>query len=265
MTNHIRTLLLDEDGRNSPGVGYPGEEYVPMDFRPAAMPYGIRNAWQLLFGRSPDRAYRNYRLRQYMALIHNTELAETVLADDPRQTYWPFAESDSRFSVYGTVAHPPGIAISGTPVADDGTGRSVFSWRVEVLNDSVSVDGVPVDLTFSEGVSAPFPLGAGLTAQVNGDLSELTLGEFGGLSCLGSVLTCSRPSAPGVYWIDAVARPGRDLGVILASAVAAYGPTLPPALRASADLARHWAEAPFLPLRLGAFVTAVGRAIGGAR
>src|SRR5581483_2043121 len=98
MTNHFRTLLLNLSGNIKPPGTYPGEEYVPPGFVAQWMPPNLQQVWNVLFGYSPDRAMVNYRLRQYMPLVHAAELEQYVLALDQRVTYWPLYD-DSLFQL----------------------------------------------------------------------------------------------------------------------------------------------------------------------
>lgn len=238
MVNHLRTLLLDLDGRGSPGAGAPGEEYVPADFRPRPMPGELRRVWRLLFGLRPDRAYRNYRLRQYLTLVHEAGL--DALSPDRRVSYWPFREGDPRYAAYGAVTAPPQVEVLGDLAADDGAGRSLFQWRVEVTaGGAVLVDGRDAGVAFAEGLSAAFPLGAGLTAKAR--------------------------AAAGVYWVEAVARPGRDLGAVLAACSAQLGAADAALFAGDPELGELWQRADFLPERLGAVVVALARRIDDSR
>lgn len=238
MVNHIRTLLLDLDGRGSPGAGYPGEEYVPADFRPRPVPAELRHVWRILFGQRPDRAYRNYRLRQYLALVHAAGL--DTFSPDPRVTYWPFAEGDPRYAAYGTVTAAAEVEITGTPVADDGAGRAMYQWRLEVtLGDDVLLGGEPTGAVFAEGLSSAVVLGAGLTARV-------------------------RP-VPGVYWVDAVARPARDPGDVAAALRAGLGAAEAILFLGDPELQQLWQRAEFLPDTLGAAVVALARRVDDSR
>lgn len=236
MVNHLRTLLLDLDGRDAPGAA--GEEYVPPDFRPRPMPEALRHVWRLLFGRRPDRAYRNYRLRQYLTLVHAAGL--DAFSPDPRVTYWPFRERDPRYAGYGAVTAPPPVAVYGDPAADDGAGRAAFQWRVEVTPaGGVQVDGVPVDAPFAGGLSAPFRLGAGLTATVRDE--------------------------PGAYWVEALARPAADVGAVGAAVRAHLGAAGAVLFAGDPALGELWARADFLPDRLGAAVAALARRVDDSR
>jgi len=99
MVNHARTLLLNSVSGISSELG---EEFVPLDFVPVALNAGLTAARRVLFGANPDRLMLNYRLKQFMTLLHSTELEEFVTGLDSRVTYWP----DSRV----TSSTAPGTA-----------------------------------------------------------------------------------------------------------------------------------------------------------
>ncbi len=89
MVNEVRTLLL-----NLAGQGFargPGEEYSDPAFKPVALPGYLFAARVAYFGPEPDRSTLLYRVRQGLAAVHATELAEFVTANDPRITYLPIA------------------------------------------------------------------------------------------------------------------------------------------------------------------------------
>lgn len=88
MVNHLRTLLL-----NRPPVtrrDYPTyylEEYEPDDFVPTVLPTSYQRARERLFGSERDRAFENYRVRQYLTLLAGGALREFVVSQDARITH----------------------------------------------------------------------------------------------------------------------------------------------------------------------------------
>lgn len=171
MINHLRTLLLNIDGGATVTAGYPGEEFVEPTYRPVTLPSTLALVRQVLFGLVPDRAMLNYRLRQLMAFIHATELAEYALAPDPRVTYWPARDSTlfddlvAQFSVRQTA----GVAfqtayIVGGPLL--GVSRLYYSWRVTITDgtsgtiDTLTSPTATTSFTYVDegGASNPIPL-----------------------------------------------------------------------------------------------------------
>lgn len=139
MLNHLRTLLLNRDG-NEVGVdAYPGEELVPDDYRALSLPSYLLDVRRRLFGSDPDRVFLNYRLHQYLTLLHATDLEEFVLGLDPRITY-----SDNRNYSLGLnetfsphVTQLEGVVselqLGGQAASPDFNGRCSYDFRIEIL------------------------------------------------------------------------------------------------------------------------------------
>jgi hypothetical protein len=88
MINHARTLLCNISGSQYQPQ-YLGEEYIPPQYAAAVMPSYLQAARRLIFGTQPERVFLNYRVRELMQIIHETEFADYVYDLDPRVTYWP--------------------------------------------------------------------------------------------------------------------------------------------------------------------------------
>lgn len=174
MINHARTLLLNVSGASSQRQE-PGEEYIPETFKPLALPTYLHTPHKVIFGATPDRYFLNFRAREIMAYLHQTELAEYVYALDPRVTYWPeparpFYDTEKRLRVtqsFGTTASGP--VFNGDLFADNSRGRSVREFSLRVENDGptwsalLSTPDAPgkVDTTvlvFNGGLSQRLPL-----------------------------------------------------------------------------------------------------------
>lgn len=245
MFNHVRTLLLNDDGRNSPGPTFPGEEGVPAEYRRVAPPGAVRAVRNELFGTDPDRFCLNYRLREYMGLLHATELAEHVYGFDPRVTYRPAAwrPDDFPFAPAAEGSARP-IYFAGAFAADEGRGRWRAQWRVSYAGPTATVLRVtpPVseqeyEVTTELGVTSEVPLDAGLR--------------------------CYFDATPGSFWhVTAAGRPTRGLPDV-AERVAAlgeermiqlFGVNPPEPYKTFRAL---WYDHPFLPMRLGGLLLAV--------
>src|SRR3990167_9195258 len=138
---------------------------VPSAFKPFSPSGPVSRIRNLLFGHAPDRAMLNYRLAQYMAVIHATELEEYVLDLDNRVTYLPLKDHFLG-NVFGTtVSQYRGEErslriIGGSP--DSSSGRLLRDWIVEVASDSV------VQVT----LSLPFQQSS-ISYSITNGLSEL--------------------------------------------------------------------------------------------
>ncbi len=141
MINHARTLLMNVPG-NTSSRETPGEEYIPPDFAPVALPSYILSARRLLLGASPDRYFLNFRVRELMRYLHETELADYVYALDSRVTYWPELDMpllDKESRVTATQVLGPSdtqLFFTGQPAADNSRGRSRYDFIVSVTSET---------------------------------------------------------------------------------------------------------------------------------
>lgn len=144
MINHARTILLNQDARqtNPADTGY---EYVPEDYRAARLPTALATIHGIIFGKNTDNYFRNYRARELLSYVHQTELADYVYQFDPRVTYWP-AITDNK--IYGVpkkilsqqlIGSPRRLAIGGTFNASNALGRSDYDYTV-LFGDSATAN-----------------------------------------------------------------------------------------------------------------------------
>jgi len=214
MINHVRTLLLNVDGSNNPGPTFFGEEYVPPEFKAVDYPSFIVDIREKLFGAEPDRAMLNYRLWQFMQVLHSTDdLSQHVEDFDPRVTY----VDSKRIDLYNPVSFEPVVdQISGVtaelfpqqgPAVPDQNGRVRHQYEVDILSSStvrVKQETQPirqeiVSYTFADGLS-----------------SRINLLDSGWGVLLGT-------DSAGTSWkVEVRNRPQYDLGQLVAS-VAAVG------------------------------------------
>lgn len=135
MINHARTLLLNQtaDGINTDETGY---EYVPAEYRAIRLPTTLQTIYSIIFGKNPDSYFRNYRVRELLSYLHQTELADYMYQLDPRVTYWP-AMIDNK--LYGTpkkvfiqqrAGEPTRLGIGGTVNAAAAIGRSDYEYNI---------------------------------------------------------------------------------------------------------------------------------------
>lgn len=134
MINAIYSLIRNADGRGAPTTD--DEEYTPLDYRAVELPAELRAVRDVLFGRDPDHRAVCYRLRQYMACVHATELHEHVLAYfDPRITYLPLPDGPSFASTVEVtpIGHDNRLYLGGELPREDGAGRASYRWLVEAV------------------------------------------------------------------------------------------------------------------------------------
>jgi hypothetical protein len=137
MINHARTLLLNREPDNVPYGGQPGDEFLPTNFVTVkSLPTYLRSLRSILLGSDPDRVFGNYRVRQYLALLHMTELVEFVTDLDPRITY--LTDNDDLFAerTFRISASKDSIFINGELGPPDATGRSLHEWDIRILTSS---------------------------------------------------------------------------------------------------------------------------------
>jgi len=177
MINHVRTLLLNRSSTEV-GAGQFGYEYVQPNYQAVRLPSLLFNLVRTLFGSAPDVAGMNYRLRQYMPLLHAAEIVQYTLMDDPRITY---DLTDDRLF---REPHKPlvGLQYGSTQasfVIPDGsletdTGKLEYQWAV--IGSDFSTYGL-IELA-PNTVQAP-------NGWANGLSNPLPLPDSGGISvCL---------------------------------------------------------------------------------
>lgn len=206
MINHARTLLLNVDGSPSGFTSELGEEFIPPAFRAITLPGYLQQIRDILFGTSPDKFMLNYRARQYLGLLHATELQEFVGEFDNRITYDVLPEDDLFFVAFVTSIQKLEMTTSDLFLIDevgpvDRGGRTKHTWRITVLTSST----VQVQRQ---------------TPPIQSPIQNYTLTE--GLSSLiqlvGSGLQARFSVGIGSDWlVQARSRPTQDLGIILAN------------------------------------------------
>jgi hypothetical protein len=236
VVNHIRTLLLNEVGTNNPGYSFALEEYVPADYIPVKPNNACRLALMALFGLSPDRAYKNWRLHQVSKIAEACSFSSYWHGFDSRITHFNrpdasldnsfgkvtvtstsgggsnsivYVYSDGRLLVSESLTSPSqtadeeiiGMFLNGKPEADESRGRAVTSWQITSGGSgSLSVRKL-TDPVYEEDMTLSFS---------NGISNSITLA--------GSGLVAKFRNSPGITWdITTVARPSMDIGTTIAN------------------------------------------------
>lgn len=201
MVNHIRTLLLNKASVGS-ATGYAGEEYVPFAFKAVELPTDLKKIRALLFGTDPDRYMLNFRLRQYLPLLHQARLSEFVESRDDRVSYELF-DDDYFSSLFGiTVTKADlftGDLISvGRFAADENTGKMFYNWTITVTDAN----------TVNVQTSSP-------TLTNNNYAYTLTNNRSDQIPFDHSTLKFMFTGPVGAKWyVDGLARPSRTLADI---------------------------------------------------
>lgn len=253
MINHARTLLLNVTAPTGEWTTYLGDEVIDPTFHAINYPTYIDTVRTYLFGSQPDRYMLNYRLMQYLNLLHASPLATYLRRLDSRITYelnrntyvdpHLFRPQVSRLA----GAEGDRLTVIGAPQAPDQTGRMYHSFTVDILNTgSIQVSrstgrfqNVVFDLAVNDGVSDQFLLhGAGYKFYVN-------------------------TTNVGALWrVDAYNRPQWDLGQIAANLATIGEPTLVQLFGTENaepwnTFRRLWYEHRELPLKLGGLLMAL--------
>lgn len=255
MVNHVRTLLLNRNGSDVADLRVAGAELVPSDYRAVTLPSWLQGVRAALFGTAPDLLMMNYRLQQFLAVLHATELHEHVLAYDPRISYRPRRRADFFTDAFyyralpGSGA-PSSLYLQGTPRADDAAGRMEWSWQVRLDVGEAQVWRLQP------------------SAQLNPDVTALTYTDYLSqpVALPGSGLYFQAASQQANWTIEARGRPRRGLGDILRDLEALLdgnlgGPLFGADLDQEPDATyrRLWQEDDRDLYRLGAVLLAVAR------
>jgi len=169
MINEARTLLLNRDGNARPPATYFLEEYVDPDYRALTLPLCLKSSYSALIGTADD-AYANFRLWQYMKILHSTEFAAYVLALDPRVTY---LHDRSIVSTTFTTTYEPltpsaagaELFFAGSVTPSAGAPKLSHTWLLEAggalllrVTDVATGKFADEVLTFTSGLSSLVPL-----------------------------------------------------------------------------------------------------------
>ena len=141
MINHGRSLLLNINGEDY-HPQYIGDEYIAPNFKGVALPSYLQTARRIIFGAQPERVFLNYRVRELLHTIHETELAEYLYALDPRVTYWPepspvffnqrkYVRAEQIAGVYGAR-----LFFYGNFNADNALGKSLREYTIRTSQNT---------------------------------------------------------------------------------------------------------------------------------
>lgn len=189
-------------GSESRQNGTPGEEFMQDGYRPKRLTTPLLAARRILFGSDPDRLYLNYRLREYMTILHSTELEEYVRGLDERITYWPTQDKSLLtghfINVVTQVSGTPGAQLNviGEDIANHRTGRSIQSWQLEVLSGT-TVQIKRLTTPLSEEV-ATFTNTAGLSSLVQLPGSPLRVRLSNAAAQVGTVWHIEARARPAI-------------------------------------------------------------------
>lgn len=288
MINHIRTLLLDEDGNKKPDWSYPLEEFVPTDFKAQKFPFVLRKVWNAIFGVKPDRAYKNWRLFQLSELAQASSLVEYWTSLDSRITHFDkpnknYSEEYGKATFYlnknGTtkslvveyannlVSPVPGTSlvnqttrpeeldlfISGKLLSDDISGKCYSIFKMDLNASDVLEIRSLTDKTLNQSHVLTFSSGLSQVITLPGLDLRLSFKDNG----------------PASWNIDVVSKPTRDLGTIVANLDSLPNSDVLQLFSGNSSAVKtfknHWLEDDNLVERLSAIVLALAYKIHEAR
>ena len=207
MINHARSLILNRQAEGRPELGTFGEEYIPEGYRQLDYTGYLDRIRTALLGSAEDPLYQNYRLMQYMDVMHaNQYTEEYLLGLDTRYTYRPFKKTfmDFDFSVEVEKLNVTSMTLttSGEPVVNETTGEALYRCMVR------TAAGPKIAVRMAKGTAWNYYD----VTLVGEDATPVTLEN-------GVILQLSVPL--GGWQVDAdwlvtsMARPTRDLGLTI--------------------------------------------------
>lgn len=144
MINHARTLLLNMPAKNN-RRSEPGYEYIEPGFVPAQLPRALAAAHKIFFGANPDNYFANFRVRELLHYIHQTELEPYLYKFDPRVTYWPeqythfFDAAKKVVRITQRFGAPRRLNITGTFAADSASGTARHTYAVNLIREPENI------------------------------------------------------------------------------------------------------------------------------
>jgi hypothetical protein len=192
MINHGRSLLLNIDGADYQPQ-YLGDEYIEPTFVRLRLPSYIQTARRIMFGSRPERVFLNYRVRELLHTIHETELAEYLYALDSRVTYWPEPTpvffNQRKYVRSEQISGPFGARLffSGNFGADNSLGFAQREYTVRAVkesnnyivieHDDKTFDTAKTQVNVASGLSSAVAV-AGTKLQVRIGGAALTAGDL---------------------------------------------------------------------------------------
>lgn len=202
MINHARNLLLNIAPNPSYSATHLFDEIIDPNYLVKPLPSHLQAIRRALFGEAPDRTMLNYRSRELLALLVNTELQSFIADLDPRITYDLKDDSQLLQPYFQLVATQYSGATNELGLAynpwTSNSGRLKYSWHV-------SYDGTTADLVLHSTYTQ-----AAYTPSFTAGLSEPLL--LPGTKSAYITLADS----PATWQLSYLAKPAKDLGEVLA-------------------------------------------------
>ena len=163
MINQARTLLLNMPA-NKAWRDAGSYEYIPSTVTPLTLPYKLATIRAALFGTAPDNYFLNFRVRELLRYIHETELAPYLYALDPRVTYWPEHRNadfsaPKQLKITQTAGQPRRIAVVGQFDVNNASGRAARQYTVTLAPGTATIFTATVaelNTPAAETITTPF-------------------------------------------------------------------------------------------------------------
>lgn len=197
MINEARTLLLNKDGADQPAPSFYLQEFMEPAFVALQLPSYLQRIYNVLVGPNPDWAFLNFRMWQYMHILHSTDFEFYVYALDTRVTYLNDRSIvDDNYLPVVTPQNPLAtgfpVYVAGTP-SESTSGQLLFQWSVKVTNGLVvkvtdlrSNRSAETTVTIENNLTSPIPLVGQRNMSIQiGSSAPLPVGALWDIQTLG--------------------------------------------------------------------------------
>lgn len=139
-------------------------EYIPPTFTPLTLTAKLATIRTALFGNAPDNYFLNFRVRELLRYIHETELAQYVYKLDPRVTYWPeYRGTDfsapKQLKITQTAGQPRRVSVVGQFDVSNASGRAARQYTITLAPGTETIFAATVaelNTPAAETITTPF-------------------------------------------------------------------------------------------------------------
>jgi hypothetical protein len=214
MINAVRTWLMNKAPANRMPLGWFGEEFVDAAYVPVKDTSAVASIRGTLFGTNADILTQNYRLAQFMSLLHADPLTEFyVKQPDLRTTYRIGQDTTLMNAVFGSsvlsVAGGYDLILVNPYQGDDVAG-------INYRNLSIAYDHTGQTVTVSDIAGNKTRTDSAVLA-VQGGMYQSPLLPLLDTNIQFALTRPSSPSVDGVLRTTLASRPSRDPSQLLAS------------------------------------------------
>lgn len=219
MINHARSLLLNKPNNGTISVGSYGQEYVPPLYATVTGDTALEAAHAILFGSNPDDFTLNYRLVQYMQLLHSPATESDILALDSRYTYRFVAPIDTKLESVAIITQAEAalnLNLVGNFVGDDALGRNMINIDITAVTDNGEFSGAVLVVKNGQTIFTATSDFAGFGPTGDTDIPTVKISALPDLYL--NFIWPSSPNSPAAnkWHVELKARPSRTLPAIAA-------------------------------------------------